>query len=129
MNKQVKVVNRTGEVLEVVRVRNVHICFCGKEMFILQDGHDRMWKCTCMSEWIHKCTRCKDWVYEDMCYPEDFDDTLGITFYYGHPHCMMKLPQLTSSFPFECTPLHLKGIEWLIQRLKYRPSTFSFLCR
>ena len=88
-NKQVvKVMNLAGEVLEVVRIRNVHICTCGKEMHILHDGYDRMWQCGCMKELIPRCIRCKDWVYEDLCSPEDFDDTLGITFYIGHPHCM-----------------------------------------
>ena len=88
--KKVNVMNCVGGVLETVEVRNPRICLCGKEMFILEAGHDRQWKCTCMSELIFKCRCCNEWVYEDMCYPEDFDSALGITFYYGHSHCMKK---------------------------------------
>ena len=88
--KQVK--NLKGEIIEIIEVKEVPQCFCGKEMFVLEDGHDRMWNCTCMRELIFKCRCCGDWVYEDMCYPEDFDDddSLGFTFYYGHRHCMEK---------------------------------------
>ena len=60
-------------------------------MHIYKDSDElRAWRCEdkCMMQLIHKCTRCKDWVYEDLSYPEDFDDALGITFYYGHSHCM-----------------------------------------
>lgn len=88
--KKVQVKNLKDEIIEIVEVKEVPQCFCGKEMFVLEYGHDRMWNCTCMSELIYKCRGCGEWVYEDMCYPEDFDDTLEFTFYYGHRHCMKK---------------------------------------
>lgn len=55
---------------------------------------------------------------------------LGL-FYASETHILIchLLPQLTSSFPFECTSLHLKGIEWLIQRFKCRADIFLFLSR
>lgn len=87
---KVQVKNLKGEIMEMVEVKEVPSCLCGKEMHVLQDGYYRMWNCACMKEWISKCVCCKDWVYEDVSYPEDFDDALGITFYYGHRHCMKK---------------------------------------
>ena len=89
--KQVQVKNLKGEIVEIIKVKKAPLCLCGKEMYIYEhvDGL-REWRCEdkCMGELIRKCVCCEDWVYEDVCCPEDFDPTLGLTFMLGHRHCM-----------------------------------------
>ena len=91
--KKVKVIDINGNLINFVEVREKPTCFCNEEVYILDSEHSREWTCknACMSELIPTCTHCGEWVYQDLCYPMDFDDTIGVIVAYGHPHCMAEI--------------------------------------